>query len=51
MFGKLDHILKQRHIGAALAYQEHHRFLRNPLFYLVPKNLSEFDIFMNYNFK
>jgi len=50
IFGKLDHILKQRHIGAALAYQEHHRFLRNPLFYLVPKNLSEFDIFLNYIF-
>lgn len=49
MFGNIDKILKQRHIGAALAYQEHYNFLRNPLFYLIPKNVCPFDVFLNYN--
>jgi len=38
-----------RGIGTSLAFQGHQKFLRSPEYYLVPKNLTGLDVFLNFN--
>lgn len=48
-FGFIKDINKYRSLGAALAFEQHLDILRSPLTYLIPKDLSPMDIFLNLN--
>jgi len=40
---------KYRNLGNSLAFQEHLQFFRNPIYYLIPRDISPMDVFLNLN--